>query len=619
MITLKNISKIHDDKEIFRNVNFTINTNDKVAIIGNNGVGKTTLMKIIFNQDYSTTGEVIRNSGTIGYLSQEVFNSIENRLEDELEKLDIDLYNLQLKIKRLKDQYEATNDEKILNLYIESENRFVDLGGYERKHQIMKMVTAFGFTSADLKKKIAEFSGGQRTILSLIKLLLLAPDYLLLDEPTNHLDVEKITWLENFLKSYKKTVIVISHDRYFVDNVCTKIVELENKQASVYNTNYTNYLLEKELRYEYQLAAYETQQKFIKKCEDFITKNRGTPSKIGQVNDRKSKLEKLELIEMPVKINQKITFKFNELNLKKSTYVDVINADIGYTTPLITNVNFRLFGGDKLGIIGNNGVGKSTLLKTLLKEITPLSNQVIVHPSIKIAYFSQDVNKFDGFKTVYEFAESLMPGESTTQIRKILGQFLFKREDVFKKITALSGGELVRLTLLEFNLNQYDLLIFDEPTNHLDINAKTVLEDALKNYNGSIICVSHDRYFINQVVNKFIYIGNQQIHEYTGQFNDYQQFLVEQPTLVNNDVGGNAQTKVKSVKKKEKVNLTLRKYEREIIKLETEIEELNAEVLLPEIYNDWQKAKQVNEKIAELQMSLDEVYELYEKELDETE
>lgn len=610
MITAKNISKIYSSDTLFTDVSFTINDNDRVAIIGDNGVGKTTLMKILLNPETATDGQIMTDNKSIGYLSQKVIESEENTVIQEFNLLFKNLINIRLKMEELLQSDNFSTDQEIIKEYGNLENKYAMLGGYDSEFEIDKLLTAFRFTAADKSRKIKTFSGGQKTKLALIKLLLKKPSYLFLDEPTNHLDIETIEWLESYLRNYPGAVILISHDRYFIDRVCTKILEIEQERVNSYNTNYTNYLTEKELRYQFQLASYERQQNEIKKLNEFIERFRGKPSKIGQVNDRKSKLARIELIEKPLKVHEKVNFKIEGLNIKKAPYIDLLDVAVGYDQPLVSNIDMTIMGGDRIGVIGQNGTGKSTLVKTMLKQIPPLSGQVILHSKIKIGYFDQEQNNFDPETTIYDLTQPFMPEASKSYIRSYLARFLFKRDDVFKKVKSLSGGEKVRLVLSQFALKKYDLIILDEPTNHLDLNTKQVLEDAINNYEGTIICVSHDRYFINKIVNKYVLLQPNSFQTFSGRYDQYVDYL-------QTEKAEKKEKKIQGKKQKKIINKNVAKLEKAIEKEENKKSELIALSQQEEVYLDYERANEVNKELQAIEELLDELYTNYEQEIKE--
>ncbi len=602
MLTIQNVSKIIGSEYLLRDVTFTINENEKLGIVGRNGVGKSTLLKIIENDEYATDGSVNYAKHSIAVLEQEKQLTLTNTLREEMDEIKHEQVELELKMQEIVMDENFATDEQLIKEYGKLEERFILLDGYEIDSKIKKMFSLFGFNQDDYSKLIQEFSGGQKTRIALIKILMQNPDYLILDEPTNHLDTQTIEWLEDYLRLKANGVIIVSHDRFFLERVCNKIIEIENQTTHEYNMRYSDYINEKERRFEFQMNAFENQQMEIKRLEEFIDKNKKRTSKIGQVKDRKRKLEQIELIDKPVLNNEKVYFEIEGFRLKKAPYMDLLDADIGYEIPIISNVNFTVQGGDRIGIIGENGTGKTTLIKTMTKEIKPLAGRALIHPKINVGYFEQEQTSLSGDEVVYDVVAKLMPGESQTQIRKHLAKFLFKREDVHKKVSVLSGGEKVRLIFATFVLKKYDMIIMDEPTNHLDLSAKFELESVLKQYSGTLVVISHDRYFVNQVVDKIFCIDSGSYHVYDGNYEDYLQIK--------------ASEKVVKVKKKQakvikkKINKkNTKKLEREIEELEAKKDVLEQEVLKEEVYTDWQKLAEIQTEIETIKIELNKKYE----------
>lgn len=611
MISIQNVSKYYGSEVLFKDINFLIHENDRLAIIGDNGVGKSTLMKIILDDSLATDGIVKKDKKSIGYLSQRVIEDVNNTVCEEFDKVYKKISATEKEMNLVLSQLESDpKNKELIAKYGLLENQYLQLGGYDKQIEIDKMLTAFNFSKDDINRKVISFSGGERTKIALIKLLLLKPDYLLLDEPTNHLDIQTIEWLEQYLKTYPGAILIISHDRFFLDKVVTRIIEIEGGTVSSYNTNYTNYLTEKKIRYDYELARYKRQQKEIKELNEFITRFRSKPSKIGQVNDRKNKLERMEIIGKPINHFEQIEFEFEAPNLKKSNYIEIIDGDVGYENKpsLITNMNIKVQAADKIGIIGPNGIGKTTLLKTMLKQIPLKNGQLRFHQKLNVGYFDQQQNDLDIEKTIFEVIRPYMPHESDSYVRKYLGRFLFKRDDVFKKIKNLSGGEKVRVVLAQFVLEKYDLIILDEPTNHLDLKSKEVLAQALQAYKGTIICVSHDRYFMNQIIDKYILLNSSSYSVFEGKYDEYVNYLVE-------DTKQKKQKKQIKVKKNKKINKNLVKLENKISSCEQEIQLLIDQSMEETIYSDFERSQQNKKEILEKQAVLDNLMLEYEQEI----
>ncbi len=603
MIKASNIYKSFGVDYIFEDISFVINPNDKVAIVGQNGVGKTTLLNcIVDHENFLNSGEVIIK-GSYAIVNQVAFDNLNLTVYEEF-------LNIFPKIKKLKEELESEEIKSKPELYVEKEDLYNQLGGYDFKNKINKFMTGFSFKKEDINKKIKDFSGGEKTKLSLIKILLLNPDFLFLDEPTNHLDINAIRWLESYLKSLKKGIILVSHDKTFINNVCNKIFELENKNLTVYNTNYDNYLNQKELNYNFKLSEYKKQQQIIKKYEEFIIKNNQTPSKIGQVNDRKKKLEQLKKINEPIKINNKIDFKFEGYNKKKSTYIDFFDIYLGYEDKnLIKDFNFKVYVEDKIAIVGENGVGKTTLFKAILNKEYQ-KGKIRIPSNIKIGYFDQEQKELDEEKNLFDLIYEKNIFDSQTQIRKYLSRFLFIKEDIYKKVKELSGGEKVRLTLAIMALEKYDILLLDEPTNHLDIESKDTLIDALKNFPGALLFISHDRDLIKEISNKVLEIKNKEVIEYS----NYESYVL------NTSIKVNKEQKDKKNKERKKTNksinlIKLDLIEKDIFKLELEKEIEEEKLSDINILKDHNKLNDVTDKISELNDILDNLYVEYEKTL----
>ncbi len=603
MIKASNIYKSFGVDYIFEDISFVINPNDKVAIVGQNGVGKTTLLNcIVDHENFLNSGEVLIK-GSYAIVNQVAFDNLNLTVYEEF-------LNIFPKIKKLKEELESEEVKSNPELYVEKEDLYNQLGGYDFKNKINKFMTGFSFKKEDINKRIIDFSGGEKTKLSLIKILLLNPDFLFLDEPTNHLDINAIRWLESYLKSLKKGIILVSHDKTFINNVCNKIFELENKNLTVYNTNYDNYLSQKELNYNFKLSEYKKQQQIIKKYEEFIIKNNQTPSKIGQVNDRKKKLEQLKKINKPIKINNKIDFKFEGYNKKKSTYIDFFDICLGYEDKtLIKDFNFKVYADDKIAIVGENGVGKTTLFKAILNK-EYLKGKIRIPSSIKIGYFDQEQKSLKEDKNLFDLIYEKNIFDSQTQIRKYLSRFLFVKEDIYKKVKDLSGGEKVRLTLAIMALEKYDILLLDEPTNHLDIESKDTLIDALKNFPGSLLFISHDRDLIKEISNKVLELKNQKIVEHT----NYESYVL------NTSIKVNKEQKEKKTKIRKKTNksinlIKLDLIEKEIFNLELEKEVEEEKLSDISILKDHNKLNDVTKKIEKLTNKLDDLYVEYEKTL----
>ena len=506
---------------ILEEINIEIKEKEKIAIIGRNGAGKSTLLKAIINNDLLTqgTGEEKFNiykegNPVIGYLKQMEFEDDQITMIDEILKVYKPIINLEQKIEQIVEKMQTDKSEELAKEYSKAMDRYEFLDGYTYKKEYETAINKFGFSSEDKLKKISEFSGGQRTKIAFIKLLLSKPDILLLDEPTNHLDIETIEWLEQYLKNYSKSVVIVSHDRMFLNKIVNKVYEIEYGVTTAYSGNYTFFEEQKKINYEKQLKDYEYQQKEIKRLNDIVTRFKYKPTKAKMAMSKLKQIERMVKIEAPNKYDL-TTFKTNFI-IEKQSGKDVLFAkdlEIGYDKTL-QKISLNVYRGQKIGIIGENGIGKSTLLKTLVGIIPKISGEFEFGHNVQIGYFDQQMALLDSEKTVLEDFSEEFPNLTTTELRNSLAAFMFYGEDVFKKINMLSGGEKVRLQLCKILKKGPNLLILDEPTNHMDIIGKESLELLLKEYTGTIIFVSHDRFFVNKIADTLLIFTKHQVKQF---------------------------------------------------------------------------------------------------------
>ena len=506
---------------ILEEINIEIKDKEKIAIIGRNGAGKSTLLKAIINNDLLTqgTGEEKFNiykegNPVIGYLKQMEFEDDQITMIDEILKVYKPITNLEQKIEQIVEKMQTDKSEELAKEYSKAMDRYEFLDGYTYKKEYETAINKFGFSSEDKLKKISEFSGGQRTKIAFIKLLLSKPDILLLDEPTNHLDIETIEWLEQYLKNYSKSVVIVSHDRMFLNKIVNKVYEIEYGVTTAYSGNYTFFEEQKKINYEKQLKDYEYQQKEIKRLNDIVTRFKYKPTKAKMAMSKLKQIERMVKIEAPNKYDL-TTFKTNFI-IEKQSGKDVLFAkdlEIGYNKTL-QKISLNVYRGQKIGIIGENGIGKSTLLKTLVGIIPKISGEFEFGHNVQIGYFDQQMALLDSEKTVLEDFSEEFPNLTTTELRNSLAAFMFYGEDVFKKINMLSGGEKVRLQLCKILKKGPNLLILDEPTNHMDIIGKESLELLLKEYTGTIIFVSHDRFFVNKIADTLLIFTKHQVKQF---------------------------------------------------------------------------------------------------------
>ena len=603
---------------ILEEINFTINKNDKIAIVGRNGSGKTSLLKSLVDNDMLESGlgledlKIVKvGKPSIGYQEQHAFSNLNVTLLDEILKVYKDITNLENKIKKLEDKMISNATSETILEYTDCIERYKLIGGYSYKKEYEVALNKFGFNSEDKMKKLSEFSGGQRTKISFLKLLLSKPDILLLDEPTNHLDIVTVEWLEEYLSTYPNALVVISHDRMFLDKIVNKVYEIEYATLTLYKGNYSSYELQKKLNYEKQLADYEFQQKEIKRLKDIADRFRYKPSKASMAMSKLRKIEQMTIIDKPEHTdtkNWKFLLKVDDYS--SNNVLSVKDLVIGYQDIPLSKVSFNLYKGQKLAIIGENGKGKSTLIKTLMGIIPKISGKFTYGYNVNKEYFDQQMEFLNDENTVFDEYLQAFPTEDPQQVRNILGTFMFSGEDVFKKIKVLSGGEKVRLQLCKILRKSPNLLILDEPTNHLDIYSKEKLESLLTEYNGTVLFVSHDRYFINKVADSLLIFENDEVTYFNGKYDEY----INQKTNV---VIKKDKVKEKNSSKKESKPKTtfaiMKKLERDIDKKEKKRKELETKLFDKEIYTNITKVNEINDMIESLTKEIDKLYDEWEK------
>lgn len=602
---------------ILEEINFTINKSDRIAIVGRNGSGKTSLLKSLVDNDMLESGigfddlRIVKiGKPSIGYQEQHAFSNLDVTLLDEILKVYKDITNLENKIKKLEDKMISNATSETILEYTDCIERYKLIGGYTYKKEYEVALNKFGFSSEDKMKKLSEFSGGQRTKISFLKLLLSKPDILLLDEPTNHLDIVTVEWLEEYLSNYPKALVVISHDRMFLDKIVNKVYEIEYATLTLYKGNYSSYELQKKLNYEKQLADYEFQQKEIKRLQDIADRFRYKPSKASMAMSKLRKIEQMTIIDKPEHAdtrNWKFLLKVDDYS--SNNVLSVKDLVIGYKNIPLSKVSFNLYKGQKLAIIGENGKGKSTLIKTLMGIIPKISGKFTYGYNVNKEYFDQQTEFLNDENTVFDEYLHSFPTEDPQQIRNILGTFMFSGEDVFKKIKVLSGGEKVRLQLCKILRKSPNLLILDEPTNHLDIFSKEKLETLLTEYNGTVLFVSHDRYFINKVADSLLVFENDEVVYFDGKYDEY----VNQKKSI---VITSEKAKDKKISKKESKPKTtfaiMKKLERDIDKKENKRKELETKLFDKEIYTNITKVNEINDMIEKLTKEIENLYDEWE-------
>lgn len=616
---------------ILEEIDFEIKDKDKIAIVGRNGVGKSTLLNSIIDNNMLEEGVgeekfniYKQGNPNIGYLKQINFeNSTLTMLEEILQVYD-NIIKLEEKIANLAEKLQTTSDENTIKEYTNALEKFEILGGYTYKKEYETAIKKFGFLEEDKYKKISEFSGGQRTKIAFLKLLLSKPDILLLDEPTNHLDITAIEWLEKYLKNYPNAVVIVSHDRMFLDRIVNKVYEIEYGKLTEYTGNYADFENQKKANYEKQLKDYEYQQAEIKRLKAIADRFRYKPTKAKMALSKLKKIEQMTIIEEPNKYDMK-TFHANfSIQVESGKMVlSVKNLKIGYDKPIQT-ISFELYKGQKLGIIGENGIGKSTLLKTLNGNIPKLGGEFEYGYHVDMGYFDQQMEFEDTENTVFDDMYNTFPNLTTTQIRTMLGNFLFSREDVFKQIKVLSGGEKGRLQLCKILKKGPNLLLLDEPTNHMDILGKESLEEILKAYKGTLIFVSHDRYFVNKIADSLLIFEKGKVTCFDGNYEEYLRKKEEnededaiQDKKVDNTVKEKTNNSYFTNKEINKAQNKITKIEKEIEEKEEKIKNIQVEMLKEENSTNYIKLKELEENIqkinSEIELKMQEWEELNSK------
>lgn len=604
---------------ILEEIDFEIKDKDKIAIVGRNGVGKSTLLNSIIDNNMLEEGVgeekfniYKQGNPNIGYLKQINFeNSTLTMLEEILQVYD-NIIKLEEKIANLAEKLQTTSDENTIKEYTNALEKFEILGGYTYKKEYETAIKKFGFLEEDKYKKISEFSGGQRTKIAFLKLLLSKPDILLLDEPTNHLDITAIEWLEKYLKNYSNAVVIVSHDRMFLDRIVNKVYEIEYGKLTEYTGNYADFENQKKANYEKQLKDYEYQQAEIKRLKAIADRFRYKPTKAKMALSKLKKIEQMTIIEEPNKYDMK-TFHANfNIQVESGKMVlSVKNLKIGYDKP-IQIISFELYKRQKLGIIGENGIGKSTLLKTLNGNIPKLGGEFEYGYHVDMGYFDQQMEFENIENTVFDDMYNTFPNLTTTQIRTMLGNFLFSGEDVFKQIKVLSGGEKGRLQLCKILKKGPNLLLLDEPTNHMDILGKESLEEILKAYKGTLIFVSHDRYFVNKIADSLLIFEKGKVTYFDGNYEEYLRKKEEnededaiQDKKVDNTVKEKTNNSYFTNKEINKVQNKITKIETEIEEKEEEIKNIRAEMLKEENSTNYIKLKELEENIQKINLEIE--------------
>ena len=633
-IKINNASFGYGGEFLLENFSFEINTNDKIAIIGRNGSGKTTLLKILTGElelhqpDNASPVFSVTGNPTISSLKQMTFDDETITLENEILKSYSYILTLQEKLENMQKQLEHEYNDKLVNSFSKLHDEFEMLGGYSYKSEYNSILSSFDFSESDKYKKLSEFSGGQKTKIAFIKLILSKPDLLILDEPTNHLDIKAVNWLENYISSYKKAVIIVSHDRTFLDNTINTVYEIEHKKFTKYSGNYSKFIETKNANYEINLRNYEAQQREIADIKEFIEKFRYKATKASAVQSRIKMLEKMNMIPMPQKADGKAFHSKIKPAIESGSEVfSCTNLKIGYDklTPL-AKIDLKVLKHDRLGIIGGNGLGKSTLLQTLMNKLEPISGHFKFGYHVEIGYFEQLASKSSSSKTVYEEFSETYPDLSGNEIRNSLGAFLFTGKDVLKEMCSLSGGELVRFELAKILQKKPNLLILDEPTNHMDIISKETLESLLLNFDGTIIFVSHDRYFVKKIATKLLIFNENETKFFDGTYQEYtdpyssqhkkadetkiekksekQEYPIDYDEIKDENPLLSLSPYMAS-KEKSKLTNRLKKIVENSNLAENKLKQLNEDFVNPEIASDFKKLMEIQAEIEKTQILID--------------
>lgn len=634
LLQLNDISKSFDGEDIFTRVNFEVKTGERIGVVGRNGAGKSTLMKIIAGVEDYDSGHISKIKNLrMGYLTQQMTLNSSASVFEEMSKPFEHLKKMELLIREetnwLADHasnYDSEEYQQHMERYESLTNQFEQLDGYQYESKIKTVLHGLNFNEDDFDKPINDFSGGQKTRLSLAQMLLNEPDLLLLDEPTNHLDLETTKWLEDYLKYFKSAIVIISHDRYFLDKIVTQIYDVALGDVKRYVGNYEQFIEQRDKYYESRMQEYERQQDEIKRLETFVEKNITRASTSGMAKSRRKTLEKMERIDKPMLDARSANIQFGFNRNTGNDVMHIRNLKIGYDSPITSPINIEVSKGDHIAIIGPNGVGKTTLIKTIARRQKQLEGEITFGANLQIGYYDQKQAEFKSNKTIIDYVWDQYPTMNEKDIRAILGRFLFVQDDVKKVINDLSGGEKARLQLALLMLQRDNVLILDEPTNHLDIDSKEMLEQALKDFKGTILFVSHDRYFINQLANKVFDLNNDGGQMYLG---DYQYYiekteeaaaleafknerndLSKEDTSNQNEANENVNTydsQKQQRREQRKLERLIENCEAKIETFENEIARIDEQLTQPDVFNNPDKASLLANQKLETEQKLEQV------------
>lgn len=630
ILSCNHISKSYGVETILNDCSFFINDNEKAAIVGNNGAGKSTIMKIIMGELSPDDGNVIIGKDkTIGYLAQYQDLGSDTTIYEEVKSVKQNLIDMEQKLLEYeKEMAKVSGDElsKLIETYTNLEHRFQLLNGYSYKSEIEGVIKGLGFTEDDFNKSVGNLSGGQKTRVSLCKLLLEKPDIIMLDEPTNHLDLNSIKWLETYLLNYNGAVLIIAHDRYFLDKIVSKVIEIENHKAHVYSGNYSDFAVKKQELRVATMNAYLKQQSEIKHQEEVIAKLRSYKQEkfYKRAESREKQLEKMDLIEKPEELKNNMTIKLEPDIVSGNDVLSVENLEKSYNTLLFKNISFEIKRGEHVAIIGDNGTGKTTILKIINGLVDADSGMIKLGTNVHIGYYDQEQHNLTDENALFEEIANSYPNMTNTKIRNTLAAFMFTGEDVFKRVSDLSGGEKGRLSLAKLMLSEANLIILDEPTNHLDMASKEILENAINNYTGTVLYVSHDRYFINQTASRILELTNTKLINYLGNYDYYEEKKEElTATFAPKEEKAKAEKTTSSNKQDylerkaeaariRKLKNDISKVEEKIKKYEDRLNELDEMVADPSVSTNSAKLNEIGKEQNEISDKLDKLMEEWE-------
>lgn len=632
VLSCNDVSKAFVVDNVIENISFSVNENEKVGLIGLNGAGKTTLFNILTENLEPDTGEVFKAKGKkLCYLKQNT--NIESprsimgemlTIYEDVIKLEEGLHELSHKISSFTEHDDNDELKALMDAYAKMSEQFEEKDGYSFKSLIKGVLKGLGFSESEFDKPVNLLSGGQKSRVMLAKLLLEKADILLLDEPTNHLDIEAISWLEKYIRDFKGTALIISHDRYFLDNTVSRILLMENKNLKAYNGNYTEFMKKRKAELEQEMRQYEEYEREIERQEEMIRRLHAYGSKrnIRQAFSRQKALDKIKKMDRPAADSKKVKLRFIPKMKSGRDVLTVENLSVGFDgPPIFSNVEMNIYKGEKVGIIGPNGIGKSTLLKVIASKISSYGGTVNIGHYVNIGYYDQEQTNLDPENTVIDEIWDYNPDLNYYDIRTMLAQFLFNGDDMYKIVGELSGGEKSRLSLLKLMTSNANFLLMDEPTNHLDIDSKEVLEDSLLNYEGTVLVISHDRYFLNKVVNKIYDMSKDGLFQYLGNYDYYLQKKAELGEKDEEAAVSKTKTQLNAEKKKERENIrdrqqrekTIKNLEEQIEMHENKISELELALCQPSTYNDKVLIIDLNEKLTIYKNELEILYTQWEE------